>query len=135
MTVATEPRRPIHLLWLIGLSASIYAVNLALVTDLQAASDSQVAGQQATSQAALNLLQASDARLASQVQQAASDLQATNAGYGQAAQTLATLEQRLSSLGKSAGALRALPALPAVSSGSVKAPVVHTTTGASGAKP
>lgn len=133
--MATEPRRPIHLLWLVGLSASIYAVNLALVTDLQAASDSQVADQQATGQAALNLLQASDARLASQVQQAAIALQATNTDYGQAAQTLATLEQRLSSLGKSAGALRALPALPAVSSASVKAPAVHTTTGASGAKP
>jgi len=131
----TEPRRPLHLLWLVGLSASIYAVNLALVAELQAAGDSQVADQQATSQAALDLLQAGDARLAGQVQQAATALQATNAGYGQAAQTLANLEKQLASLGKSAGALRALPALPAVSSGSVKAPAVHTTTGASGAKP
>lgn len=133
--MATEPRRPIHLLWLVGLSASIYAVNLAVVTELQAAGDSQIADRQATSQAALNLLQAGDARLANQVLQASADLQATNAGYGQAAKTLATLEQRLAGLGKSAGALRALPALPTVSSGSVKSSAVHATTGASGAKP
>jgi hypothetical protein len=133
--VATEPRRPVHLLGLVGLSAAIYAVNLAVVTELQAAGDSQVTAAQAGDLAALDVLRVTDARVAGEVQAATGNLKATNSLYDEATQALITLEARLAGLGKSASALQALPALPHVSSGSLNVPVIHATTGASGAKP
>ncbi len=133
--MATEQRRPLHLVWLVGLSASLYAANLAAVTALQAASDRQAAAAQVPAQDALDALQAHDARVAQEIVQATANLQAGSAIYSKAGTTLSSLEQRLAGLTKSAGALRALPAVPVISGGSVAVPAVHATTGASGAKP
>ncbi|HEY7936932.1 MAG TPA: hypothetical protein VID26_07355 [Candidatus Limnocylindrales bacterium] len=132
--VATE-RRPVHLLGIVGLSAAIYAVNLAVITELQAAGDSQVTAAQAGNRTALDVLRVTNARVAGEVQAATGNLRTTNSLYLDATQALISLEARLAGLGKSASALQALPALPSVSSGSLKAPVIHATTGASGAKP
>jgi hypothetical protein len=137
----TDKRRPLHIAWLVGLSASIYAANLAAVTAMQAGTDASVAAQVATkqvpAQAALDALRAHDAAVAATIERASTSLKSGAAQYAQAGKNLAALEQRLAGLGKSAGSLKALPAVPTGGgSGSVvAAPVVHTTTGASGAKP
>ena len=133
--MAAESRRPLHIVSMVGLSAAIYAVNLAAVTAMQASTDVQAAGPQAPTQAALDLLRAHDAAIAAQVQQATSKLQAGAARYAQAGAALSALEKKLSGLGKSTGALSALPAVPAIGRTTAAAPVVHTTTAASGAKP
>ncbi len=133
-TVATEPRRRVHLAWLVGLSASIYAVNLAAVSAVQAQGDRQLADQQAPSQNALELLRIHDAQLAQEIDHAAATLKAGASTYAQAGDTLISLEERLTGLGKSA-AFPALPAVPSVGGGSATVPAVHTTTGASGTKP
>ena len=133
--MATEVRRPFHLAWLIGLSASLYAGSLAAVTEMQAASDGQVADQQATSQRVIDQLRTNNGRVSQEIERAAANLQAGALIYANAGKTLTDLEQHLAGLGKSAGALRALPAVPSIGGGSASAPVVHSTTGASGAKP
>ena len=131
----TDKRRPLHLAWLVGLSASIYAANLAVVTAMQAQTDASVAAQQVPAQAALDTLRAHDAAVSAAIEQAASSLKTGAAQYAQAGKALAALEQRLTGLGKSAGSLKALPAVPTGGGSVVAAPVVHSTTGASGAKP
>ncbi len=133
--MATEGRRPLHIVSMVGLSAAIYAVNLAAVTTMQASSAALAAGPQEPTQAALDQLRAHDAAIAAQVQQATSKLQAGAATYAQAGAAITALEQKLSGLGKAAGALSALPAMPTIGRTTAAAPVVHTTTGASGAKP
>ena len=133
--MATEGRRrPLHIVSMVGMSAAIYAANLAAVTAMQASSDVQAAGPQAPAQAALDLLRAHDAAIAAQVQQATSKLQAGAASYAQAGAALSALEKKLSGLGKSTGALSALPTVPTIAR-TASAPAVHTTTAASGAKP
>jgi hypothetical protein len=132
--VATEPRRPLHLVWLIGLSASIYALNLAAVTAMQAAADTRAAGDRAPTSAALDILRTHDARTDLVVQRAAVQLQAGATTYADVGRTLADLEQRLAALDKSAGALKALPTTPNLRVTSA-APTVSSTTGASGARP
>lgn len=134
-TVATERRRPLHIAWMVSLSASVYVVNLAAVAAMQASSDNLVADQQASTQSAIDQLRANDARITQEIEQAAANLQAGTAIYAGAGKTLADLEHSLAGLGKSASGLRSLPAVPRIGSGSVAAPAVHTTTGASGAKP
>ena len=137
----TEKRRPLHIAGLIGLTASIYAVNLAAVTAMQAGTDSataaQAAAQAVPAQATLDALRAHDANVAAAIQRASNGLKSGAAQYSQASRNLDALEQRLSGLGKSAGSLKSLPAVPSgVGGGGVTAaPVTHTTTGASGAKP
>jgi len=133
--MATETRRPLHIVSMVGLSAAIYAANLAAITAMQSTSDAQAAGPQAPTQAALDLLRIHDATIAEQVRQATDKLQAGAAAYAKAGAALNALEQKLSGLGKSAGALSALPAVPTIGRTAAAAPVVHTTTGASGAKP
>ena len=125
-----------------GLSASIYAANLAAVTAMQAGTDAtaaaQAAAQRVPAQAALDALRAHDASVAADIQRAANSLKSGAAQYAQAGKNLAALEQRLAGLGKSAGALKALPAVPTGGGGGgsvAAAPIVHTTTGASGTKP
>ncbi len=137
----TETRRPLHIAWLVGLSASIYAANLAAVTAMQAGTDASAAAQASAqavpAQAALDALRAHDASVAADIERAASSLKSGAAQYAQAGKNLAALEQRLAGLGKSTGALKALPAVPSGGgAGSfAAAPIVHTTTGASGTKP
>ncbi len=134
MTVGTETRRPLHLVWFIGLSAAIYALDLAAVAAMQAGTDAGVAAQQAPVQAAVDALRAQDASVAQDIERASTSLQAGAAVYAQAGRSLASLEQGLAGLDKSAASLRTLPAIPAV--GRVTSvPVVHATSGASGAKP
>jgi hypothetical protein len=136
--VATEARRPFHLAWFVALSASVYAASLAAVSAMQAGSDAAVAAQQIPTQATLDALKAHDARVAQDVERAATSLQAGAAQYAQAGKNLAALEQRLAGLGKSTSALRALPAVPTVGGGgggAAAVPAVHATTAASGAKP
>lgn len=134
VTVGTEPRRPLHVVWFIGLSAAIYALDLAAVAAMQAGTDAGVAAQQAPAQAAVEALRAQDASVAQDIQRASTSLQAGAAAYALAGKNLASLEQRLAGLGRSAASLQALPAVPTVRSVAA-APVVHATSGASGAKP
>ena len=137
----TDKRRPLHLAWLVGLSASIYALNLAAVTAMQAGTDAasaaQAAAQAGPAQATLDALRAHDASVAAAILRASNGLKSGAAQYTQASHNLDALEQRLSGLGKSAGTLKSLPSVPTgVGGGGVTAaPVTHTTTGASGAKP
>jgi hypothetical protein len=120
--------------WFIGLSAAIYALDLAAVEAMQAGSDAAVAAQQAPAQAAVDVLRAHDASVAKDIERASMSLQAGAAVYAQAGKNLASLEQGLAGLGKSAASLQSLPAAPTV--GRVAAvPVVHAISGASGAKP
>jgi uncharacterized protein YlxW (UPF0749 family) len=134
-TVGTERRRPLHLAWLIALSASLYAASLAAVTAMQASSDRQVADRQAATQRILDQLRTRDTQISQAIDHAAANLEAGTATYSSAGTTLTGLERNLAGLDKSAAALSALPAIPRLGAGSVAAPVVHTTTGASGAKP
>lgn len=137
----TETRRPLHIAWLVGLSASIYALNLAAVTAMQAGTDASVAAQAAVqqlpAQAALDALRAHDASVAADIERASRSLKSGAAQYAQAGKNLAALEQRLAGLGKSANSLKALPAVPTggYGGGVAAAPIIHSTTGASGVKP
>ena len=63
----TEPRRPLHVITIVGLSTSIYAVSLAGVMSMQATSDGATADQQAQSQATLDVLRTHDASVAREI--------------------------------------------------------------------
>src|ERR1035437_1018128 len=81
ISVGTEPRRPLHVVWFIGLSAAIYALDLAAVAAMQAGTDAGVAAQQAPAQAAVDALRAQDASVAQDIQRASTSLQAGATAY------------------------------------------------------
>jgi methyl-accepting chemotaxis protein len=138
---AIEPRRPVHLAVLLGLSAGAYAVSLAGVTALQSETDRQANDVRAPIDAAAAAISTSHDRLQDDLDQAAGAYTEVAARYAQLSSGLDTMEAALDRLAgrvtKVTGAANALPAhvsLPhiKVTVPRTSAPVTHASTGASG---
>lgn len=125
---------------LLGLSASAYAVSLAAVTGLQAATDRAALAAVEPAHAVLADLVARNERLEANLVVGGGAYQTSADLYDAIVAQLEALERDLSNLqataGDLSGATKALPqrvTLPRVSSGGVNLPPkVHATTGASG---
>ena len=137
----TDARRPVHLAVLLGASAGIYAVSLAGVTALQAATDRALIDERAPLGAAMSTLAGGHDAVETDLERAARAYGDAAAGYDRLAPRLDTLETSLDALAGTvsqvSGAARALPGhvtLPTVTrTVTTKAPPVsHATTGASG---
>ena len=94
----SEPRRPVHLAVIVGLSAGAYAVSLAGVTALQAASDQQLMAANGPAADAVKTLQAEHARLDDRLAAAASTYDAATSAYADISGQLAAMEKRLGKL-------------------------------------
>ena len=135
-----DKRRPIHLGIVIGISTGVYAVSLAGVTGLQAGQNAQLAADRGPAADVAARLEAANTDLEARLAAARAAFDASASSYSTVADDLARYEARLTSLGKTVGAIRgasvSLPtsgSLPRVSgAGSVAKPPVHTTTSASG---
>jgi hypothetical protein len=94
----TEPRRPVHLAVVVGLSAGAYAVSLAGVTALQSSTDQhQIAANGPAADAAQQLRSEHD-RLEGRLIVAASGYDAAAAAYADISDQLAAMESRLGRL-------------------------------------
>jgi len=93
-----EPRRPVHLAVIVGLSAGAYAASLAGVTALQAASDQQLDAANGPAADAVKTLQAEHARLDDRLAAAASTYDAATAAYADISGQLTAMEKRLGKL-------------------------------------
>lgn len=93
-----DPRRPVHLAVIVGLSAGAYAASLAGVTALQAASDRQLDAANGPAADAVKTLQAEHARLDDRLAAAASTYDAATAAYADISGQLAAMEKRLGKL-------------------------------------
>jgi len=138
----TEPRRPLHLAVLAGISASAYAISLAGVTALQAATDADLAADRAPAARAADLMASGHDDIETTLDDATRAYTAAAARYSQLVPQLEQMEGQLDQLAKRtgtvSGAANALPgrvSLPTISSSTrtvTRTRVVHTTTGASG---
>lgn len=132
---------PAHVGTMLGLSVAGYGVALALVTGLQATSETTLNAERAPVAAAIDQVAARHDRLGQSLQQAADRYGSAAAGYQVVADSLASVEDRLAALAKSVaavdGASKALPASvampPVVRSVRVSAPTSHATSGGSAA--
>jgi len=141
---ATATRRPIHVVVAVGMTAGLYALSLAGVTALQAATDAQLAADRAPAAGAVAQLKSThDAmegsldRLASAYANVANGYQAITDGIVGHEQALAALRQQVEAAAGSAAALSvpSLSRLPAVSGSAVTVrsrPVANACTTASG---
>lgn len=140
----TEPRRPVHLAVLVGVSAGAYAAALAGVTSLQSATDARIAAERAPAQHAVDVMASGADELETSLDAATYAYTVAAGRYARLAPQLADMEASLDQLGKRVekvtGAANALPgrvnvSLPRVSTSTrtvTRTKVVHTTTGASG---
>jgi hypothetical protein len=94
----SEPRRPVHLAVIVGLSAGAYAVSLAGVTALQAASDQRLDAANGPAADAVKTLQAEHARLDDRLAAAASTYDAATIAYADISSHLEAMEKRLGKL-------------------------------------
>ncbi len=154
----TEPRRPLHIPIVVGISAGLYAASLAAVTGLQSAHDVATAAAAAPGADTAALLRSSHDQLDAELARARAAYTAAADHYDALTKQLAGLETRLAGLAAQADSLRSAPlAVPgaaaiAVGQGGIvvhrgtaaavgaapaaaAAPAVHATTGASGAPP
>lgn len=138
----TEARRPVHLAVLAGISASAYAISLAGITALQAATDADLAADRAPATRAANLMATGHEDIETTLDQATRAYSLAANRYSQLVPQLEGVEQQLEQLTKRAsaitGAANALPgrvALPRIASSTrtvTRTTVVNATTGASG---
>jgi hypothetical protein len=142
---ATAPRRPVHLAVMAGAAAGLYAVSLAGVTALQAATDAEVAAARDPIAAAISEQQAQHDRLDAAVGAAAAAYAKAAASYTEVLEALGGHESELAALegvvAKAEGSAAALVAparltLPTirstVSTRTVSRPATNASTGASG---
>ncbi len=94
----TEPRRPVHLAVVVGLSAGAYALSLAGVTALQSASDQRQISANGPAADAAQQLRSEHDRLDDRLVAAASDYDAATAAYSEISDQLAAMESRLGKL-------------------------------------
>jgi hypothetical protein len=136
-----DPRRPVHLAVLAGLSAGTYAFSLACVTSWQSSTDAATAAGRAPSVAVADSLTQSHDALEARIADASRTYTLTASDYDRLTPRLELAEKALDDLtrlvGKVTGSVGALPthvSLPkvSVSAPAAKKPVVHATTGASG---
>lgn len=138
----TEPRRPLHLVVLVGASAGIYAVTLAGVTTLQSSADRAVVSDRAPFESSIQSLAAGHDALDTDLTRAARAYGDAASRFDRITPDLAAMETSLDDLSTTvadvSGAARTLPghvALPPVVrtvTAPTKRPAVHATTGASG---
>lgn len=138
----TDPRRPIHLVVMVGAATTVYAVSLAGVTTLQSESDRAFADRQAPAQRSAERLAAGHDWLQADIERAASTYGNAAERYGELASTLDALEAGLDGYAGRveavSGAARALPQrvrLPAITrqvTTTAAKPRVSASTGASG---
>ncbi len=137
-----EPRRPLHLAVVVGLSAGAYAASLAGVTALQAASERSLAADYGPAAAAIDQLRSHHDEMDTRLAAAAAAYDRAAATYDQVAGDLAAYEKQLGTLAKQVarakGSASWMPtsggSLPSVarSSASASRPTSHATTCASG---
>ncbi len=137
-----EPRRPIHLAVVVGLSAGAYAASLAGVTALQAASEQSLAADAAPAAAAIDQLRSHHDGMDTRLAGAAAAYDRAAASYDEIAGDLAAYEKQLGTLAtqvaKAKGSASWMPtsggSLPSVarSSSPASRPTSHATTCASG---
>ena len=94
----TEPRRPVHLAVVVGLSAGAYAVSLAGVTTLQSASDQHLMAANGPAADAAQQLRSEHDRLDDRLVAAASGYDAAAAAYSEISDQLTAMESRLGKL-------------------------------------
>ncbi len=94
----TEPRRPVHLAVVVGLSAGAYAVSLAGVTALQSTSDQQLMAANGPAADAVLTLQSEHDRLDDRLVAAASTYDAATVSYADISVQLAAMEKKLGTL-------------------------------------
>jgi hypothetical protein len=143
----SEPRRPLHIAVVVGLSAGAYAASLAGVTALQSTSDQDLVAANGPAANAVRTLRSEHDRLDDRLVAAASTYDAATAAYTDISDELAAMEKKLGKLaaevhkvqGSAAWTPPPPPAarLPTVSrsgSGSNPGPrpTPHATSGASG---
>ncbi|GEM_PF-2014629 len=139
-----EPRRPLHLAVVAGLSVGAYAATLAGVTALQAASDHDLVAANAPAADMLALLTAEHDRLEARMTEASSAYDSAAAAYADIGPTLTAMEKRLAKLAAQVRAVEGSAAwtppaparLPTISKGSRPAatprPTPNGGTGGSG---
>jgi hypothetical protein len=135
-------RRPVHLAIFVGLSAGAYAVSLAGVTALQAASVQAVSDGYAPTSDAIDLLKTHHDQLEARLQAATAAYNTAAGGYGDVSDSLKAYEEQLQALAKQVtktkgSAVWVPPAgggLPSVGrvSATTSKPVSHAKTCASG---
>jgi hypothetical protein len=139
--MGTDSRRPVHLVVLVGVSASAYAISLAGVAMLQSTADRALIEDRAPVDAAARGVGSAHDALDQVVDDAARAYSASADRYSQLSDRLGDVERQLDALSTSvatvAGAANALPtriSLPKVSVSvpKVAKPKTHATTGASG---
>lgn len=140
--VRVEPRRPVHLAVVVGLSAGAYAASLAGVTALQAASQRSLAADAAPAAAAIDQLRSHHDAMDTRLAAAAATYDRAAASYDQVSGDLAAYETQLGALAKQVarakGSASWMPtsagSLPSVARSATPAsrPSSHATTCASG---
>ncbi len=128
----TEPRRPVHLAVLVGLSAGAYAASLAGVTALQSSTDRQTTEARAPIDAVAAAMAARHDRLEADVNRAADAYTVAAKQYDQLSKGLGAMESSLDQLSSRVslvtGAANALPGH--VSLPNIKVSVPHTSAAA-----
>lgn len=137
-----EPRRPLHIAVVVGVSAGAYAASLAGVTALQAASERSLAADYAPAAAAIDQLRSQHDAMDTRLAGGATAYDRAAAAYDQVAGDLAAYEKQLGTLAKQVarakGSASWMPtyggSLPSVGRSSAPAsrPTSHATTCASG---
>lgn len=140
---ATERGRPVHLVVLVGLSTSAYAIALAGVTALQSVSDAGLIADRAPALQAAEQMAHGHDRIEDTLEQAQQAYAVAAGRYERLTPAMADMETALDKYGrrvtKVSGAANSLPGhvkLPSVSSSTrvvTRTTVVHAKTGASGA--
>ncbi len=121
----TEPRRPVHIAVIVGLSAGAYAAALAGVTSLQSASERALVANSDPAAEALELLQEHHDRLDARLAAAGVSYDAAAAAYQGVTEGLGALETRLGTLAKKVSKVQSGAAW-APSSSSWRAPTVSS---------
>jgi hypothetical protein len=125
----SEPRRPLHLVVVVGLSAAAYAATLAGVTALQATSDRELVAANAPAADMLALLTAEHDRLEARMADAAAAYDAAASAYTDIGPTLTAMEQRLAKL---AAQVKAVEGSAAWTPPPVRLPAVSRNSGSGG---
>jgi hypothetical protein len=94
----SEPRRPVHIAVIVGLSAGAYAASLAGVTALQSTSDQRLMAANGPAADAVKTLEAEHARLDDRLSAAAMTYDNATTAYTDISGQLAAMEKKLGKL-------------------------------------
>jgi hypothetical protein len=137
-----EPRVPVHLAVILGLSTSAYAIALAAVATLQSAADTDLIAARAPADAAAVVADWEHDRLESHIERAALRFAILAGRYDESTRTVAEVEDDIDALAERTAAIHAsaaalpvrisLPSLRMAPLPAAPRPRTHATSGASG---